>query len=87
MLEEEIQRLASESAKIKSEIAQLKTERNQLNQPTPVVRTWKYWMIISGLCILVISQIYRIFVYYLKYGDNLMCYSDAEMDSCAKKSD
>ena len=87
MLEEELQRLASESAKIKSEIAQLKTERNQLNQPTPVVRTWKYWMIISGLCILVISQIYRIFVYVLKYGDNLMCYSDAEIDSCAKKSD
>ena len=90
MLEEEIQRLASESAKIKSEIAQLKTERNQLNQlnqPTPVVRTWKYWMIISGLCILVISQIYRIFVYVLKYGDNLICHSDVEMDSCAKKSE
>ena len=84
MLEEEIQRLVSESAKIKSEIAQLKTERKQLNQPTPVVRTWKYWMIISGLCILVISQI---FVYVLKYGDNLMCHSDVEMDSCAKKSD
>jgi hypothetical protein len=88
MLEEEIQRLASESAKIKSEIAQLRTERKQLvNQPTPEVRTWKYWIIMGSLCILVISQIYRIFVYVLKYGDNLMCYSDAEMDSCAKKSD
>ena len=84
MLEEEIQRLASESAKIKSEIAQLRTERKQLNQPTPEVRTWKYWIIMGGLCILVISQIYRIFVYVLKYGDNLMCYSDAETDSCAK---
>ena len=88
MLEEELQRLSSESAKIKSEIAQLKNERNQLNQPTPPeVRTWKYWIIIGGLCILVISQIHRIFVYVLKYGDNLMCYSDAEIDSCAKKSD
>ena len=87
MLEEEIQRLASESAKIKSEIAQLKTERNQLNQPNPEVRTWKYWVIMGCLCILVISQIYRIFVYVLKYGDNLMCHSDVEMDSCAKKSE
>ena len=88
MLEEELQRLSSESAKIKSEIAQLRTERNQLNhQPTPEVRTWYYWIIMASLCILVISQIYRIFVYLLKYGDNLMCYSDAEMDSCAKKSD
>ena len=87
MLEEELQRLSSESAKIKSEIAQLRTERNQLNQPTPEVRKWYYWIIMGGLCILVISQIYRIFVYLLKYGDNLMCYSDAEMDSCAKKSD
>ena len=87
MLEEEIQRLASESAKIKSEIAQLKTERNQLNQQNREVRTWKYWVIMGGLCSLVISQIYRIFIYVLKYGDNLMCYSDAEMDSCSKKSD
>ena len=84
MLEEEIQKLSSESAKIKSEIAQLRTERNQLNQPTPQVRTWYHWIIMGGLCILVISQIYRIFVYVLKYGDNLMCYSDAEIDSCAK---
>jgi len=97
MLKEELQRLSSESAEIKSEIAQLRTEKNQLNQlrtekkqlnqPTPEVRSWLYWIILGGLCILVISQIYRIFVYVLKYGDNLMCYSDAETDSCAKKSD
>ena len=90
MLKEEIQRLSSESAKIKSEIAQLKAEKNQLtpqlNQPTPEVRRWHYWIIMGGLCILVISQIYRLFIYVLKYGDNLMCYSDTEMDSCAKKS-
>ena len=90
MLQEEIQRLSSESAKIKSEIAQLKAEKNQLtpqlNQPTPEVRRWHYWIIMGSLCILVISQIYRLFIYVLKYGDNLMCYSDTEMDSCAKKS-
>ena len=86
MLKEEIQRLSIESAKIKSEIAQLKAEKNQLNQPTPEVRRWHYWIIMGSLCILVISQIYRLFIYVLKYGDNLMCYSDTEMDSCAKKS-
>jgi len=86
MLKEEIQRLSSESAEIKSEIARLKAEKNQLNQQTPEVRTWHYWIIVGGLCILVISQIYRLFLYVLKYGDNLMCHSDAEVDSCAKKS-